>query len=103
MSYFAITLLERAGISMPFPIHQSHYTLIITTLVMVIISRLTVASRESIEYFESMRGVSGDISHLGEVAKFEKSDKVFVTCIVSASLILMAILAYLFYFIPLPV
>lgn len=102
VTYFGITLLGQAGISMPFPLHQSHYTLLVSVLTIVLVSKSTKVTETSLNYYNNMKGMGGSISHLGEVATFDKSDKVFVSSIVVVSLGLMATLSYLFYFIPLP-
>lgn len=101
VAYFGITLLNKAGISLPGGFHQAHYALVISTATLVLVSLATKPSKESLDYIKSMKGVTGNVSALGTVATFDKSDKIFVTCIVTGSLILMGILSYLFYFIPL--
>jgi Na+/proline symporter len=100
VAYFAVTLLKTAGIGMPLGLHQAHWALAASTIVVLIVSKLTVPSEESLAYFRSLRGVRGVMRDIGTVATFDQSDKRFVTVIIASSIALMALLAYLFYFIP---
>lgn len=99
--YFGITLLGQAGISLPFGFHQAHYTIVATALVLFVVSKMGKPTDTSLEYYADMRGISEKAKASQVVAEFDHGDKVFVTAIVCATLVLMALLCYLFYFIPL--